>query len=69
MFIMYMCVFENINIDLKFYNILNVDIVFSFKLYYIILVFQYYNLDVFDKYVIYLIFFYLFDFILNCLLI
>lgn len=64
-----MCVFENINIDLKFYNILNVDIVFSFKLYYIILVFQYYNLDVFDKYVIYLIFFYLFDFILNCLLI
>lgn len=34
-----MCVFENINIDLKFYNILNVDIVFSFKLYYIILVF------------------------------
>lgn len=34
-----MCVFENINIDLKFYNILNVDIVFSFKLYNIILVF------------------------------
>lgn len=67
MFILYMCVFENINIDLKFYNILNVDIVFSFKLYYIILVFQYYNLDVFDKYVIYLIFFYLFDFIFNCL--
>lgn len=69
MFILYMCVFENINIDLKFYNILNVDIVFSFKLYNIILVFWYYNLDVFDKYVIYLIFFYLFDFILNCLLI